>query len=160
MDFTKENWYAVPECIGYCYRRPLSTHFVYNQKDEFNMEWAVDVEKYLQDEANRFLGNIHDTDMFKAFETSLREMRELQKVNPEAVETTFIEMKEEEDVEGGNDEGEETKVEHQKNMKQMLAEATRIHLLWAKSFYKAHLVQKSTLRFEGCNYNTFSFESE
>ena len=52
--------------------------------------------------------------MFKALEASLREMRELQKVNPEAEETTFIEMEKQEEVEGENDEGEETKVERQK----------------------------------------------
>ena len=66
-------------------------------------------------------------------------------------------MEEEEEVEGGNDEGEETNVERQKNMKQMLVEATRVHSLLAKSFYKVHLAQKSTLQFEGCNYDTSSF---
>ena len=130
------------------------------QKDEFNMEWAVDVEKDLQEETNMSFGNLQNIDMFKVLEASLREMRELQKINPEAEETPFIELEEEEEVEGGNDEGEETKVERQKNMKQMLAEATRVHLLLAKSFYKAHLAQKSTLRFESCNYDTSSSESE
>ena len=77
--------------------------------------------------------------MFKAFEASLREMRELQKVNLEAEETPFVEMDEEEEVEGGNDEGEETKFERQRNVKQMLAEVTNVHLLLIKSFYKAHL---------------------
>ena len=52
---------------------------------------------------------------------------------------------EEEEVEGGNDEGNETKVERQKNMKQMLTEATHVYLLLAKKFYKVHLAQKSTL---------------
>ena len=77
--------------------------------------------------------------MFKAFEASLREMRELQKVNLEAEETPFVEMDEEEEVEGGNDEGEETKFERQRNVKQMLAEVTNVYLLLIKSFYKAHL---------------------
>ena len=52
--------------------------------------------------------------MFKALEASLREMRELQKINSEAEETPFIEMEEEEEVKGGNYEGEEIKVERQK----------------------------------------------
>ena len=95
--------------------------------------------------------------MFKALEASLIEIRELQKVNPKAKEIPLIEMEEKEEVEGENDKGEETKVERQKNMKQMLVEATRIHSLLAKSFYKIHLAQKSTLRFEGCNYDTSSF---
>ena len=50
-------------------------------------------------------------------------------MNSEAEETTFIELKKQEEVEGENDEGEETKVERQKNMQQILAEATRVHLL-------------------------------
>ena len=115
------------------------------QKDEFNMEWAVDTYKDLQEKTNRSLGNLHNIDMFKALEASLRKMRKLQKINPEAKETPFIEIEEEKKVEGENDEGEETKVECLKNMKQMLAEATRVHLLLAKSFYKVHLAQKSTL---------------
>ena len=130
------------------------------QKDEFNMEWAVDVEKDLQEETNMSFGNLQNIDMFKVLEASLREMRELQKINPEAEETPFIELEEEEEVEGGNDEGEETKIEFQKTMKQMLAEATRVHLLLAKNFYKAHLAQKSTIQFEGCNYDTSSSESD
>jgi len=69
-------------------------------------------------------------------------------------------MDEEEEVEGGNDEGEETKIECQKNIKQMLTEATRMHLLLAKNFFKAHLAQKSSLRFEGYNYDTSCFELE
>ena len=69
-------------------------------------------------------------------------------------------MEEDEEVEGGNDEGEEKKIERQKNMKQMLAEATRMHILLIKSFYKAHLAQKSILRFEGCNYDTSCSKSE
>ena len=130
------------------------------EKDEFNMEWAVDAEKDLQDNVNRSLGNLQNIDMFKALETSLREIRELQKVNPEAEETPFIEIEEEEEVEGGNDEGKKIKVERQINMKQILAVAIRVHLLLAKNFYKAHLARKSTLRFESCNYNTSSSESE
>jgi hypothetical protein len=111
-------------------------------------------------EVDRSLGNLKKINMFKAFEASLREMRELQKVNPEAEETPFIEMEEEEELEGGIDEREETKVDRQENMKQMLAEATRVHVLLAKSFYKVHLAQKSTVRFEGCNYDTSNSESE
>ena len=37
---------------------------------------------------------------------------------------------------------------------------THIHLLLAESFYKVHLAQKSTFRFEGCNYDTSSSESK
>ena len=85
------------------------------QKDEFNMEWAVDAEKDLQEEANMSFGNLQNIDMFKVLEASLREMRELQKINLEAKETPFIKLEEEEEVEGGNDEGEETKVERKKN---------------------------------------------
>ena len=51
-------------------------------------------------------------------------------------------------------------MERQKNMKQMLAEAIRVHLLLAKNFYKVHLTQKSTFQYEGCNYDTCSFESK
>ena len=87
-------------------------------------------------------------------------MKLLQQVNPEAEETPFIKMQKDEEVEGQNNEGEETKVERQKNMKQMLAEATPVHLLLAKSFYNIHLVQKSTLRFESCYYDTYSFKSK
>ena len=124
------------------------------------MEWAVDAEKDLLEEVNKSLGILQNIDIFKALEASLREMRKLYEVNPEANETSFIEMEEEEEVEGGNDEGRETKVERQKNMKQMLAETTRVHLLLAKYFYNAHLAQKSILQFEVCNYDTSSSESE
>ena len=89
------------------------------QNDEYNMEWELDAEKELQEEANRSLGNLQHIDMFKALEESLREMRELQKVNPEAEETPFIEIEEQEEVEDESDEGKETKVEHQKNMKEI-----------------------------------------
>lgn len=51
-------------------------------------------------------------------------------------------MEVEEEVEGENDEDEETKVELQKIMKQMLAKETRVYLLLEKSFCKAHLAQK------------------
>lgn len=91
------------------------------QNDEFNMEWALDAKKELQEEAKRSLGNLQHIDMFKVLEESLREMRELQKVNAEAEETSFIEIEEQEEVEGENDEDEETKAERQKNMKEMLA---------------------------------------
>jgi hypothetical protein len=94
----------------------------------------VDAKKDLQEEANRSLGKLQNIDMFKAIETSLRKMRELQKVNSEAEETPFIEMEEEKEVERRNDEGEETKIKRQKNMKHMLAEATLVHLLLAKNF--------------------------
>ena len=54
-------------------------------------------------------------------------------------------MEEKEDLGCENDEGEETKIERQKNMKPMLVETTRMHLLLAKNFYKTYLAQKSTL---------------
>ena len=75
------------------------------------MEWAVDAVKILQEDVNTSLGILQDIDIFKILKTSLREMRELYKVNLEVNETPFIEMEEEEEVEGGNDEGRETKVE-------------------------------------------------
>ena len=75
------------------------------------MEWAIDAVKNLQEDVNTSLGILQDIDIFKILKMSLREMRELYKVNPEANETPFIEMEEEEEVEGGNDEGRETNVE-------------------------------------------------
>jgi hypothetical protein len=50
------------------------------QKDQLNMEWAVDAEKDLQEEANKSFGNLQNIDMFKAIEAFLRKMRELQNV--------------------------------------------------------------------------------
>jgi len=41
-------------------------------------------------------------------------MRKLQKINPEAEETSFIKMKEEEEIVCGDNEGEETKIKSQK----------------------------------------------
>ena len=68
------------------------------QKDEFNIEWAVDAKKDLQEEANRFSRNLQNINMFKVLEVSLREMRVLHKVNPEVEEAPFIKMEEEEEV--------------------------------------------------------------
>ena len=115
-----------------------ASHCLHNlciiQNNEFNMKWAILAEKDLQEETNMSFGNLQNIDMFKVLEAFLREMRELQKINLKAGETSFIELEEEEAVEDENDEGEETKVERQKNIKQMLAEATRVHLLLAKNF--------------------------
>ena len=123
------------------------------------MEWALYAEKELQEEANKSLGILQYIDMFKALEESLREMKELEKVNLKAEETPFIEVEEQEEVEGESDKCEESKVKRQKNMKKMLAEATRVHLVLVKSFYNVHLAQKSILRFESCTYDTSSSKS-
>jgi hypothetical protein len=47
-----------------------------------------------QDKANKLLGNLQNIDMFKVLEASLREMKEFQKIYPEANGTIFIEMEE------------------------------------------------------------------
>ena len=77
-DFTEENYMPfqnIPDII-------ITTLYLYNlsiiQKDEFNMEWTINIEQDLQEEANK----------------------EIERIT-------------------------KTKVEHQKNIKQMLVEATR-----------------------------------
>lgn len=122
-----------------------ATFYLHNlciiHKDKFNMEWAVDAKKDLQKKTNRSLENLQSVNMFKAIEIFFRKTKELQKINPEADETLFIEMEEAKEVKGENDEGEEIKVERQNNIKQMLAKATCVYLLFTKSFNKAHLAQ-------------------
>jgi len=63
------------------------------------MEWVKEAEKELQAEANMALGNMHETDMFHSLESSLREIKDLQKVNPQGDKTLFIELREEEEIE-------------------------------------------------------------
>lgn len=125
-----------------------------------NLTWnGKQIQRRFEEEANRYLGNLENIDMFKVLEVFLREMKELQKVNLAAEETPLIELKKEEKIQDGNDEGEETKVECKK-MKQLLAKTTRVHKILAKNFYKLHLTQKYTLQFEGCNYDNSSSELE
>jgi len=54
------------------------------EDDEFDMDWAKAAEIELQEEANKALGNMHETDMFHVLESSLKEMREIQKKKPRA----------------------------------------------------------------------------
>ncbi len=122
------------------------------ENDKFDMDWAKVAEKELQDEANKKLGNFQVRDMFHVLESSLREMRELQKGNPCAEDTPFIEPEEEEEIDKEeNSDHQQSRKERQDNMKNMLIEATRVHELLAKSFYKANLAEKSNIRFEGYN---------
>jgi len=85
---------------------------------EFSMDWANEVEKELQIETNLTLGRMHKKDMFYALETSLQEMKELQKRNPKAEDTPFIEPREREEVET-EESGtcEDTKKERQEKIK-------------------------------------------
>ena len=127
------------------------------ENDEFCMDWAKDAERELQAEANISLGNMQQTDMFHALESSLREMRELQRGNPQAEDTQFIEPGEEEEMDNEDNEdnvaSEETKKERQEKMKEILADSTRIHLLLAKSYYKNHLARNSNIRFENTTHD-------
>ena len=95
--------------------------------------------------------------MFHALESSLREMRELQRGNPQAEDTQFIEPGEEEEMDNEDNEdnvaSEETKKERQEKMKKMLADSTRIHLLLGQSYYKNHLARNSNIRFENTTHD-------
>ncbi|CAA9512094.1 MAG: hypothetical protein AVDCRST_MAG96-2509 [uncultured Segetibacter sp.] len=125
------------------------------EDDEFDMDWAKAAEIELQEEANKALGNMHETDMFHVLESSLKEMREIQKKKPRAEETPFIEPEEKEEIENENDiDHQETKKERQDRMKDMLTDAYRVHELLAKSFYRAQLVDKTTIEFEGYNFDS------
>jgi uncharacterized protein YjgD (DUF1641 family) len=63
------------------------------------MDWAKHAERELQEETNKLLENIEERDMFHTLESSLREMGELQKKNPWAKDTPFIELENEEEME-------------------------------------------------------------
>jgi len=51
------------------------------ENDEFSMEWTKKAKKKLHVEVNIALGKMQETDMFYFLKSSLREMRDLQKVN-------------------------------------------------------------------------------
>lgn len=51
------------------------------------------MQRRFEEEANRYLGNLENIDMFKVLEAFLREMKELYKVNLAAEETLLIELK-------------------------------------------------------------------
>lgn len=100
------------------------------------------------------LGRMQETDAFHSLESSLREMRELQKVHPQGEDTPFIESREEEEID--NEEYlacEETKRTRQEKMKVMLADSTRVHLLLAETFYKNHLAMNSNIQWKNCSYD-------
>ena len=96
------------------------------------------------------LSRIYERDRFMSLESSLKEMKELQNQHSRGEEITFLEPKEEEEMDNEIDfeEGETIK-ERQEKIKNVLADCTRMHELLAKSFYKAELSKKSNIRFEG-----------
>jgi len=55
--------------------------------------------KELQAKANMALGKRQEIDMFHSLESSLKEMRELQKINTKNKETPFLGSGEEEEIE-------------------------------------------------------------
>ena len=67
-------------------------------------------------------------------------------------------MEEEEESENENNiDHQETKKERQEKMKDMLADALRVHELLAKSFYKAQLAERTSIDFEGYNSDSEQF---
>jgi len=122
------------------------------ENDEFSMDWAKEVEKELQVEANMTLEKMQKKNMFHSLELSLQEVRELQKKNPQGEEIPFIELEEEIENEE-NFACEETKTKLQEKIKNMLANSIRVHLLLAKTFYRGHLARNSDIQFENCAYN-------
>jgi hypothetical protein len=79
------------------------------ENDEFSLDRVKEVEKELQTKANMSLGKMQQVDMFNSQESLSREMKELQKANPEAEETPFIKSGEEKEIEKENGACEETK---------------------------------------------------
>ena len=120
------------------------------ENDDFDMNWARSAEEELQREANMTLGRMHERDRFMSLKSSLKEMKELQNQHSRGEETTFLEPKEEEEMDNEIDfEEGETNKERQEKKKYILADCTRMHELLAKSFYKDELGKKSNIRFEG-----------
>jgi len=104
---------------------------------------------------------MHKKDMFFALESSLREMRELQKANPQAEDTPFMEPREEEEIDIEESGAcEDIKKERQEKIKNMLADSTRVHQLLAKSFYKCHLEKNSNAHFANSTYNDYISDEE
>ena len=48
------------------------------ENDDFDMDWARNAQEKLQREANMALGRMNERDRFMSFESSLKEMKELQ----------------------------------------------------------------------------------
>jgi hypothetical protein len=87
-----------------------------------------------------------ERDMFHMLKLLLTKMWELQKENPRIKDTSFIEPEEEEKMENEkNHDHHEIRKEQQENMKNILADATRVHELLSTCFYQAHLKEKSNL---------------
>ena len=68
------------------------------ENDDFDMDWARSAEEELQREANMTLGRMHERDRFMSLESLLKEMKELQNQHSRGEETTFIESKEDEEM--------------------------------------------------------------
>ena len=128
------------------------------ENDNFDMDWTRSAEEKLQREANMALGRMHERDRFMSMESSLKEVKELQNQHSRGEETTFIEPKEEEEMDNEIDfEKGETNKERQEKIKNVLADCTHMYELLVKSFYKVNLDKKSNIWFEG--YSS-SLESE
>ena len=128
--------------------------YLYNlcilENDDFDMDWVRNAEVELQKEANMTLGRMHERDRFMSLESSLKEMKELQNQYSRGEETTFIEPKEEEEMNNEiNCEKGETNTERQEKIKNVLTDCTCMHELLAKSFYKADLGNNLTSGLKG-----------
>jgi hypothetical protein len=60
------------------------------ENDEFDMDWAREAEIEMSNEANRWLGDLQNCNMFNILETSLKEMRALQGSNTNVEENIYI----------------------------------------------------------------------
>ena len=127
------------------------------ENDDLGIDWTRSAEKELQREANMALDRMHERDRFMSLESSLKEMKELKNQHLRSEETTFIEPKEEEEMDNKiNFEEGETNKERQEKMKNVLANCIHMYELLAKSFYKVDLGQKSKIWFEGYSSNSES----
>jgi len=65
------------------------------------MDRAKEIEKKLQIEINLSLGRMHEKYISYVLESSLQEMRELQKGNPQIENIPFLKPREEEEIDIG-----------------------------------------------------------
>ena len=109
------------------------------------MDWTKTTKEDLQEARTQSFGALKNADMFHALEASILEMRSIQK---QLVQVEFNDPVENdttnfEDI----DIGDETKLHCEERIKAMLQEATRTHMMLAKSYYMDHLAKTTMVTF-------------